>query len=279
MHSFSVLMGRKGIPRVHHKGAFSKVQNHGPGHRAANRFKAHWHFSTLVGHHGPQKARSHTTMDTGEPEAKKAKNHEAHMIPGLGPRMWGFPNTIITKLTYCDFVTLTSTLGSVAYQVCRANSVFDPDYTGTGHQPMWRDNFASIYDQYTVIGSKITTHFNHTTATGSCIVGIHTDDDQNNTSTLTTVMEQNNSAWQQLGNTGSGHDHTVMTATFEPLMAFGVDAKDDGSSATAIGSNPTEEFMFQMFAANQVGGTSTINIAYRIEYTVKFSELISQAQN
>jgi len=33
----------------------------------------------------------------------------------------------------------------------RMNSIFDPDYTGTGHQPFFRDMWASQYDYYTVI--------------------------------------------------------------------------------------------------------------------------------
>ena len=39
------------------------------------------------------------------------------------------------------------------------NSLFDPDFTGTGHQPYYFDQFATIYQRYTVIGSKLTATF------------------------------------------------------------------------------------------------------------------------
>lgn len=210
---------------------------------------------------------------------KRAKTHEAEMIPGLTPRIFGFPNSIITTLKYCDTYTLTSTAGSLAYQVMAANGIYDPDITGIGHQPMYRDVYASVYDQYTVIGSKITVSFNHTTSTGSVICGVRGDDDQTGTTTLSTAMESNNTSWCQLGQNGSGKDTCVLYSTFEPLMAFGVAAKDDGYSQTPIGANPSEQFCYHIFAANSNAGTSTVNIAVQIEYTVKFAELQSPAQN
>lgn len=220
-------------------------------------------------------------MDSDGHASKKAKTHEAHLIPGLSSRVFGFPNSIITKLKYCDVQILTSTTGAVARQDYRANSIFDPDFTNTGHQPMWRDNYAAIYDQYVVIGSKITVQFTHVSAatTGVMVVGIHTDDDSSGSSNLTTMMELNNTVWRQIGPTGSRSDSCTLVGTFEPLEMFGVDAKDDGSSATAVGSTPSEEIYYQIFAANAPTNTSICEIAVEIEYTVKFSELTTQVQN
>lgn len=223
-----------------------------------------------------RRVRRRFRMDvTSEPEAKRHKAHEAQMIPGLSRMIFGFPNSIITKLKYCDYGTLSSVAGSIAYQVFRANSIFDPDFTGVGHQPMYRDTYASVYDQYTVIGSKITVNFNQTTTSGTCIVGIHGDDDQNNTAPLFNLIEQNNTSWTRIGNQGSSSDSTTLTAVFEPLTNFGVDTKDDGGSSTSVGSNPTEEWMFQVFGANLIAANSTIQYTVEIEYTVKFSELVT----
>lgn len=215
----------------------------------------------------------------GARAAKKHKAHEAEMIPGLSPRIFGFPNSIITKLKYCDFYTMTSATGAVVQQVICANGIYDPDITGVGHQPMYRDTYAGIYDQYTVIGSKITCYFNATSSNGSVICGIHGDDDGTGSTTLTTIMECNNTVWDVLGNSGSGHDSAVHTMTFEPLEAFGVDTKDDGASSTAVGANPTEMWDYHIFVANIVGATSTVNVAIQVEYTVKFSELTTQVQS
>lgn len=41
----------------------------------------------------------------------------------------------------------------------RANGLYDPDYTGGGHQPMYRDELAAQYDKYTVVSSWIKVTF------------------------------------------------------------------------------------------------------------------------
>lgn len=39
----------------------------------------------------------------------------------------------------------------LTYHLFRANGIFDPDVTGTGHQPLYRDQVADLYTNYTVI--------------------------------------------------------------------------------------------------------------------------------
>lgn len=213
-------------------------------------------------------------------DERRAKTHEAQMIPGIdGYRIWGFPNTIITKLRYCEQIQLTSTSGAVQGYVFAANGIYDPDISSTGHQPMYRDQYAAIYDHYVVIGSKIVVTMTNLGATSGGVFGINGDDDSAGTATLTTKMEQNNSQWTLLGALGSGSDTKTITCTFEPNRDFGVDAKADGASATAIGANPTELWCYQVFVAATAASTATFQATVQIEYTVKFSELITPTQN
>jgi hypothetical protein len=204
----------------------------------------------------------------------KRKLHEAHLIPGLQEgRIYGFPNTIITKLRYCDSFTVTSTTGAIGFNTFNANSIFDPDATGIGHQPMFRDNYASIYDQYVVIGSKITVHFAAQTAQ-NWAVGICGDDDSAFSPTLSVKMESNNSVYTVLNGTGSGA--RTLTMTFEPNEDFGVDAKSDGSSQTTMGSNPSELWCFGVWGhLIDASLTGKLDFTVEIEYTVKCSELIT----
>jgi len=46
--------------------------------------------------------------------------------------------------------------GAATGYVFSANGMFDPDITGTGHQPMGFDTMMSFYDQYTVVKAAIT---------------------------------------------------------------------------------------------------------------------------
>lgn len=210
------------------------------------------------------------------------KSHEAHMIPGLhNDRIFGFPNSIITKLRYCDLGSFTSTLGSTSFQVFSANGIFDPDISGVGHQPMWRDNYANIYNSYTVIGSKVTftvVQLSSTFVAAPWIITVNGDDNSTISTTAATRMESNNAASVLLDPRG-GLGSVTLTSTFEPLMAFGVATKDDGASLTTVGTNPAEQWYYGFAGATLDSSTSTVYWKVEIEYTVKFAELASQAQN
>lgn len=58
-----------------------------------------------------------------------------------------------TRLTFCDTKTISPST-SAAYQVYRLASIYDPDFTGVGHQPAFHDQWAALYKHYRVIGVK-----------------------------------------------------------------------------------------------------------------------------
>lgn len=207
----------------------------------------------------------------------RRKKGEARLIRGVRPPNFGFPPTITTKLRYADNLVLLSTLGVRALNVYAANGIFDPDITGVGHQPLYRDNFAALYDQYVVIGSKITVTFASVT-TGPMICGINGDDDSSSTLTVTTLEEQNNS--KSCLSSADGGPTNTLTINYSPLRDIGVSAKDDGASATAVGANPAELYCFNVWAATgDLASTATAWAKVQIEYTVKFTELQTPVQN
>ena len=82
--------------------------------------------------------------------------------------LWGPGNTYLSKyfdpfpakahytLRYSDQITLNPGAGANATYNFRANSIFDPDYSGVGHQPYGHDNLQNIYDGYVVDKAVIT---------------------------------------------------------------------------------------------------------------------------
>lgn len=64
------------------------------------------------------------------------------------------------KFTYnqCDFLSTLTTIAFQSTKVFRGNSLFDPDYTGTGNQPYGYDQLCSsttFFNNYNVRSSKI----------------------------------------------------------------------------------------------------------------------------
>jgi len=66
----------------------------------------------------------------------------------------GFPDVYRTRLTYTTKIAqaLTAVNSYNAIQTFRANSLFDPDYTSTGTQPLYFDELSGIYERYRVKG-------------------------------------------------------------------------------------------------------------------------------
>lgn len=68
-----------------------------------------------------------------------------------------FPATVVRRLPYFETsLNLTGTGGVYSQYVFTANGLYDPNVTSTGHQPMGFDYMMALYEQYTVLSSKIT---------------------------------------------------------------------------------------------------------------------------
>lgn len=74
--------------------------------------------------------------------------------PGIG-----IPSEFNTKLNYIQDLTMTASVGnSYRIQQFLGNSLYDPDYTGTGLQPEYFDQICganALYKRYVVTASKI----------------------------------------------------------------------------------------------------------------------------
>jgi hypothetical protein len=66
------------------------------------------------------------------------------------------PSTTRKGQLYYEYqLVLASTLGVPGSYIFSANGAFDPNITGTGHQPIGFDQMMSFYDQYTVQAASI----------------------------------------------------------------------------------------------------------------------------
>jgi len=70
------------------------------------------------------------------------------------------PSTVRRGQLYYEYqLVMGTTLGVPTSYVFSANGAFDPNITGTGHQPMGFDQMMSLYDQYCVMSSSIQVTF------------------------------------------------------------------------------------------------------------------------
>lgn len=194
----------------------------------------------------------------------------------------GMPLARTAKLRYNTNAQMSTTSGLMSHYTMRANSVFDPDYTSVGHQPMGFDQWALLYNHAVVVGSRMTVRF--TNASGSTASNVPyyagvmlTDESAFPYTNSSAVIE----ARKGTSRVGSWIYPLRVTQNFSAKGFYNItDIKDNfnriGQSMTA---NPSEQAYFQVWI--QPIGSQTLDLTadITIEYIVKFSEPKDLAQS
>lgn len=89
-------------------------------------------------------------------EEKTVSIREATGINIFGSRVrCPLPLKIKANLIYSEVLGINPGSGVVGSHVFRASDLYDPDFSGVGHQPRGFDELIALYDHFVVIGSQI----------------------------------------------------------------------------------------------------------------------------
>lgn len=204
------------------------------------------------------------------------------MMPRPGgtlTRSVGFPATLLTRVRYYDTYAMTVTTGSLGKQVMRWNSTFDPDFTGTGHQPLYRDTLAAVYDHYAVVSARATiTIVNQSTV--PLIVGCVTDDDSSAAGSVSVLCEQGTGEHKLLPPLTGSLSSVTFRPTWDCKRVLGIDPYSSEEYKTSVASNPTEESYLHVWGTVTDGSSSTtIVVAIELEQTVIWTELATPSSS
>ncbi len=196
-----------------------------------------------------------------------------------------FPHNRTVTLRYCDVISLDPAAGVVAKHQFRANSIFDPDSTGVGHQPKGRDEWAEFYHHYVVVGAKITCQFTGSgTNQPGAILGVGLVPTTGGLgSTPGDIAENGTANWQVGGVSANDSLNHSITAFYSAKQFYNItDIKDNiDRLGASIGSNPSEDVFFEVFFGPLNGTVDLVrsDILVTIEYIVSMSEPKTLAQS
>lgn len=196
----------------------------------------------------------------------------------------------IVRMKYATEVTITPSASSMAVHTFRANSIFDPDLTGVGHQPLSRDQYALLYNTYRVLSAKIKVTPLNNLATNSVpsVWGIYVDTDPDldyvtyhqllEDSTRTTSKVQ---IWGGVQSLSAGSLGPSMHKSFNAKRLL---SKEGSNNATSFNSNPATganfDAYFQVFAGAINGNTPNTGVYLcEITYTVELTDPIVLGQS
>jgi len=181
-------------------------------------------------------------------------------------------------MRYVDQIRLDADAGIKAVHNFRANSIFDPDETAGGHQPLGHDEWGLFYNHYIVLGAKITCQFNATTSfADASIYGIYLADDTVLPIKASTICEQGLARWNSAPlSTDGGTSSKRIYNTYSAKKFHNVKdvADNSGILGASFGNNPAENAIFTVFtqALNSLANPPVLDVLVTIEYIVMMQE-------
>lgn len=217
--------------------------------------------------------------------------NQAGSLPGPFRQMLTadpFPQSFTCVLNYCYFNQLFTGISGVygAERVFRLNSVYDPDFTGSGHQPYGFDQISPLYRRYMVNQAKFEILFSNPSADSvACSAMLQSSA---GTQVLTGALideaaERPNVVTRFLNGTGS-QTVSISQPWFSLSSIEGVrpsmwQDQADQYGAT-VGANPSLVPYLRIANASGLAATGvTVELLVKVSYRVRFYERVGLAQS
>lgn len=171
----------------------------------------------------------------------------------------GFPDLLKVQLRYTQLETISGTInGSYGF---RLNSIYDPDATGVGTQPLYHDQLAALYDKYRVVGAKVKVQVNNNQAVPTQVVigdlddGAYTDVDG--------FIQQAGSEAHIMGLSTGGMGVVEFNKYFNIAERTGQD-KDDNSLSAVFSNNPGSPW-YLLLKVRPCDKITNVNISFSVD--------------
>lgn len=161
---------------------------------------------------------------------------------------------------------------NTAFQWFRNNSIYDPDGTGIGHQPLGYDQWSQFYGRYRVIGAKYRITISNATDT-ACKVGLLAVNGAYSTSSINQTAFEHPHMMAKVVGSQDGKDVVEFTKYFANPRIAGVSMttyKADDRYQSQFGTNPLEQISAVIQArsldpSSGVGLKGSIHVIYYVE--------------
>ncbi len=190
------------------------------------------------------------------------------------------------EFTYVDRISIDAgASGAVGLYQFSCNGMYDPDTTGTGHQPLGFDQWlgtsstTGFYNHYTVVSSeiKVTCFSQAADVTGQAIALLGISDDTTAGIDFNTALENPTYSRALIGSMGSGHDVVTFRKHWDACKVLGLTREALYAKDTVIGTysaNPTEQSYFNLYVSSNsaTGNPSNVWFLVEIKYKAHLSE-------
>jgi hypothetical protein len=176
---------------------------------------------------------------------------------------FGFPDRYQCKLKYTTVNTLTGT-GTTGQKVFRLNSLFDPDLTGVGSQPMCFDQLAAVYQKYLVTAASWEVQYTNLNSTAAAVVTVPSDVSLSG-SVFEALCEQKRAKNSVLAINSGGISSVTHRGFIKMSDLHGQPQLDSDDTQYALVSTNPSDVAFLTLEGSDFTTATTIAVGYRIK--------------
>lgn len=184
-------------------------------------------------------------------EKRAKKTNPFHLTDAKGPSvsyLTGAADTARVALRYVEGIGLDTASTGYAEKVFRMNSIYDPNFTDAGHQPLFYDQWATIYDRYRV--TEVEAYFQFVSASGAegYVVGMIPTHSSSTATGYSDQFEEPHAIFKAIG--GVSTPVRALRGKWKLPQLFGLTAMEysDLSYCADFGSNPADVYFLHLRA-------------------------------
>lgn len=188
-------------------------------------------------------------------------------IPLFGP-------IAVKRLRYSTNFQLSSTAGAVTSYVLAVNGLYDPDITGTGHQPLGFDEMMLYYNHYTVQKCTVQCICKGVSST-KMTVGIRQDGSPTPITSIDRIVELGTGVvdYLELGSTSNATRRLALGFDIARIQGIRPAALTADTSLRGTSSaNPTELTYCHVQVWDAAAQTGSVNVDVVMDFIAVFTE-------
>lgn len=161
--------------------------------------------------------------------------------------------------------------GTTFDHVFNLNSIFDPDRTGTGHQPLGRDQYATFYNRYRVwsVRVKVVGALDPGVDNSPVTFGIVADNSGSAYTNMDQAFEQQN-AYSTIVASGANSSTVVRRFRLWDVTGVSKQAYKDDRFQALFSTDPAEQICLHVIYGSVLAGAAVSNaLHYRVQLDMR----------
>lgn len=187
-----------------------------------------------------------------------------------------FPNMATRRLRYSAGNVITSPSGVLTAHIFTLSGLYDPDITGTGHQPLGFDDMMRFYEHYHVLHCKARVTFMNKQPLYRGFVALKVAPDTSLSFDYEVLVEEGRASVDFISGDSSTFNGTkLLTAEVNVPAVNGLTRQNflaDPDLRGTISSNPSEQTYLHVCAWSPAGQNLDVEFNAVLEFTAVFTE-------